>query len=139
MTAVTLSTIGFRTSGVGEEAAEVVGRGAIVGQREFPVVVETLVNLPAPETARAGAPTGDRVHAGRGGRSSDDLEHQARGLLNLVAMVSRCLQDETATPGERRQWLDEVGHANERLEALYRSGLSREFLTRAPAKTVFTR
>src|SRR5688500_2894485 len=135
MTAVTLSTIGFRTSGVGEEAAEIVGRGAIVGQREFPVVVETLVNVPAPGRARAG----DRVHARPGRRSSDDLEHQARGLLNLVAMVSRCLQDETATPDERRQWLDEVGHANERLEALYRSGLSREFLTRSPAKAVFTR
>ena len=135
MTAVTLSTIGFRTSGVGEGAAEVVGRGAIVGQREFPVVVETLVSLQAGETARAG----DRVHAGRGGRSSDDLEHRARGLLNLVAMVSRCLQDETATPDERREWLDEVAYANERLEALYRSGLSREFLTKSPAKTVFTR
>ena len=139
MTAVTLSTIGFRTSGVGEEVAEVVGRGAIVGQREFPVVVETLVNVPATATATATARAGDRLPAAPLRRSGEELEHRARGLLNLIAMVSRCLQDGESTPDERRQWLEELGHANERLEALYSSGLSREFLSKSPAKAVFTR
>jgi hypothetical protein len=137
MTAVTLSTIGFRTSVVGEEAAEVVARGAIVGERRFPVVVETLVNVPAVGSTRAG----ERVQPGHGGgrRGGVDPEHQARGLLNLVALVSRLLRDGAATPDERRQWLEDLEGANERLEALYRAGLSREFMSTAPATTVFTR
>ena len=137
MTAVTLSTIGFRTSGSGEQAAEVVARGAVVGERQFPVVVETLVKVPVPGTARAG----DRVDPAPGAvrRGGKDVEHEARGLLNLVALVSRCLADGAATPDERRQWLGELEKANERLEVLYRSGLSREFLSASPAKAVFTR
>ena len=137
MTAVTLSTIGFRTSVVGEEAVEVVARGAIVGERQFPVVVETLVNVPAVPTA----PGGERVQPGPecGRRRGEDREHRARGLLNLITLVSRCLRDDAATPDERRQWLEDLECANERLEALYRSGLSREFLAKAPATAVFTR
>lgn len=137
MTAVTLSTIGFRTSVLGEEAGEVVARGAIVGERQFPVVVQTLVNVPAVPPDRAG----ERVQPGPGGerRRGDDLEHRARGLLNLVALVSRLLRDEAATADERRQWLEDLDCAKERLEALYRAGLSREFLSKSPAKAVFTR
>ena len=120
MTAVTLSTIGFRRSVRGEEAAEVVARGAIVGERQFPVVIETLVNVPAAAPAVAPGRAGERVQPGPGRdrRRGDDLEHRARGLLNLVALVSRLLRDGAATPDERRQWLEDLECANERLDRM---------------------
>ena len=93
----------------------------------MPVVVETIVNVPG-GAARPGVRGHDAA-----GRQREALEHKARGLLNLVAMVSRCLEDETATPAEREQWREEIRQAGEKLEALYRGGLSRTFLTKPPA------
>src|SRR5688572_4332491 len=101
MTAVTLSTIGCRSSEFGQAAVEVVGRGSFVGGRELPVVLETTVKVPG-GAVRAGVRGPDAADAGI--RNREALEHKARGLLNLVAMVSRCLEDEAVVPGEREQW-----------------------------------
>ena len=51
-------------------------------------------------------------------------EHEARGLLNLVGLLSHCLRNAIATDDERRQWRREVEEAAERLESLRRAGVS---------------
>ena len=51
-------------------------------------------------------------------------EHEARGLLNLVGLLSHCLRNAVATQDERRQWRREVEEAAERLESLRRAGVS---------------
>ena len=62
MVAVTLSTVGCRSSAVGPAAVEVVGRGSFVGGRELPVVVQTIVNVPGD---RVGGAVAGRAAAGR--------------------------------------------------------------------------
>ena len=54
------------------------------------------------------------------------LEHEARGLLNLIAIASRCV-DRAADESEQELWRREIDRARERLEGLYRAGLSRDF------------
>ena len=73
--------------------------------------------------------------ADAGMRRLDRMEYEARGLLNLVTLLSRCLQDGAVSAAERRGWRAEVWEANERLEALYLAGLSRTFLTDPPPKS----
>ena len=65
--------------------------------------------------------------------SADALEHKARGLLNLVALLTRCAEVDGATDEDRREWRRQIDEANEVLEALYRAGLSRGFMTDRPA------
>jgi hypothetical protein len=62
------------------------------------------------------------------------MEHRARGLLNLIALLSRCLGSGSGSPGERGEWRTEIDEATERLEALYHSGLPRTFLPGPPAR-----
>ena len=54
------------------------------------------------------------------------LEHEARGLLNLIAIALRCA-DGSAEEADREHWCREVHQARERLEGLYQAGLPREF------------
>ena len=54
-------------------------------------------------------------------------EHEARGLLNAVVLLRRCLAVVPATEGERSDWLREIREAGERLEQLYAAGLDRGF------------
>ena len=54
-------------------------------------------------------------------------EHEARGLLNAVVLLMRCLAVVPATEGERADWLREIRDANERLEQFYAAGLERGF------------
>jgi hypothetical protein len=63
----------------------------------------------------------------------DTLEHKARGLLNLIALVKRCAECEGTTAEERREGQRQIDDANEQLEALYRAGLSRTFMDDKPA------
>ena len=63
---------------------------------------------------------------------ADAIEHQARGLLNLIALASRCAATAGAGDDQRRAWRLEIDDANQRLEALYRAGLSRNFMTDKP-------
>ena len=50
-------------------------------------------------------------------------EHEARGLLNLVGLLSHCLRNAVGTDDERRQWRREVEEAAERLECFRRAGV----------------
>ena len=63
----------------------------------------------------------------------DVMEHEARGLLNLITLLSRCLRDAGGN-AEHARWQAEVDEAKARLERLYEAGLSRTFLTDKPAK-----
>jgi hypothetical protein len=74
--------------------------------------------------------------AGRAGRPAggswsrpEEREHAARGLLNLVALLTRCVEGGGGSQAERLEWRRQVADARARLEALYQSGLSRTFLT----------
>jgi hypothetical protein len=50
-------------------------------------------------------------------------EHRARGLLNLVSLLSHCLRDAAATEDHRRQWRREIEEAARSLESLHRAGM----------------
>ena len=56
------------------------------------------------------------------------LEHEARGLINLIVIASRCMEH-SAEGDDREGWRWEIHAAAERLEALYRAGLPRNFLS----------
>ena len=72
---------------------------------------------PAPPPCAAGP---DRCRA----RSA---EHEARGLLNAIGLLTRCLEVVPSTPDERAEWQREIRDAGERLEQLYAAGLDRNF------------
>jgi hypothetical protein len=55
------------------------------------------------------------------------LEHEARGLLNLITIASRC-REATADEGDRETWCREIRAARDQLEGLCRAGLRRNFL-----------
>ena len=55
------------------------------------------------------------------------VEHEARGLLNAVGLLNRCLAIAVATEFERSEWTREVREAQQRLEELYAEGLDRNF------------
>ena len=52
----------------------------------------------------------------------DEEEHEVRGLLHLVQMISYCQRNCAATESERAQWLREAERANERLRRLRAAG-----------------
>jgi hypothetical protein len=54
------------------------------------------------------------------------LEHEARGLLNLIVIASRCLET-SADDGEREAWRQEIHAAREHLDGLYQAGLPLDF------------
>jgi hypothetical protein len=55
------------------------------------------------------------------------LEHEARGLLNAIALLDRCLASVVATEFERQEWTREIHESRRRLEELYAKGLDRNF------------
>lgn len=69
-----------------------------------------------------------RPQQGRDGRV-DAIEHEARGLLNLIGFVDRCLQSSLLSAGDHARWCRDRNQAIERLEVLYRAGLSPDFLS----------
>lgn len=100
----------------GGDAAGVVGRGGgDDGGGDFPE------RSPAPEWQAD--PKEDEA------RAAEAMEHRARGLLNLVVLLSRCLQSGAASPDEKIQWRLHIDEANEGLRKLYGAGLSRTFLS----------
>ena len=52
----------------------------------------------------------------------DAAEHEVRGLLNLVQLVSYCLRNCAATRLQRAQWRREVEWATRRLRRLHAAG-----------------
>ena len=52
----------------------------------------------------------------------DGVEHEVRGLLNLVQLVSYCLRNCPATGGQRAQWRREVAWATRRLRRIHVAG-----------------
>jgi hypothetical protein len=54
-------------------------------------------------------------------------QHQARELLNVIAMLTHCLRLPNLTDAERLRWPLHLADASRRLEALYAGGLSRTF------------
>ena len=61
-------------------------------------------------------------------------EHQARELLNRVALLAQCLQLPDVTEDEWLRWPAEIAEANRRLDALYADGLRRDFLDEPPGR-----
>ena len=59
-------------------------------------------------------------------------EHEARGLLNAIGLLTRCLEAVPATEDERLGWEREIRSSRERLECLYTAGLDRNFRSAAP-------
>ena len=55
-------------------------------------------------------------------------EHEARGLLNVVVLVERCIESDASKGAGPHQWRRERADALERLERLYARGLPRDFL-----------
>jgi hypothetical protein len=55
------------------------------------------------------------------------IQHRARELLHMVAMLTECLRLPNLTDAERLKWPLEIADANRRVEALYADGLSRTF------------
>ena len=60
-------------------------------------------------------------------------EHEARGLLNVLVLVARCLEPDVGPPPMGQQWERDRAQAQERLEQLYAAGLPRDFLLAPPA------
>ena len=48
----------------------------------------------------------------------DATDHETRGLMNLVTLLSHCLLKSAATEGEKRGWRREVDEAARRLQEL---------------------
>ena len=59
-------------------------------------------------------------------------EHEARGLLNVLALAARCRRSEAGAPGPKR-WERDEAEARAGLERLYAAGLPRDFLLAPPA------
>ena len=55
------------------------------------------------------------------------VEHEARGLLNAIGLLDRCLASVVATEFERQEWTREIQASRQRLEELYAEGLDRSF------------
>ena len=90
---------------------------------------------PRPEAQRSESPRTPPSHCGAtpAGADLDRMEYEARGLLNLVAFATRCLErGGNAADAEKKRWRQEIDAAGRQLEALYEAGLSREFLSARP-------
>jgi hypothetical protein len=55
-------------------------------------------------------------------------EHEARGLLNVLALATRCVESGACGAGGPQEWVRDKADALERLERLYDEGLPRDFL-----------
>jgi hypothetical protein len=103
------------------------GAGSAGSLRTIPLDPDRVFQIEAAsQGAGSGAAMGAAAHISG---VLDRMEYEARGLLNLVCFVSRCLNDSGCSQDERIRWREELDRANARLEALYRAGLPRDFLT----------
>lgn len=135
MTAITLSSLSYHSLFIQETAPVATGgrdtpqacRGTAAREDQ---VLEVSAQSVAPTPGPA-APTPSAVRP----QDMDRMEHRARGLLNLIALLSRCLAGGSGSPAERGEWRNEIDEASERLEALYDAGLPRTFLPGPPPTT----
>jgi hypothetical protein len=58
-------------------------------------------------------------------------EHEARGLLNLIVLVERCVKNGVGA-AHAVQWARDAASAREQLERLYAGGLPRGFMHATP-------
>jgi hypothetical protein len=58
-------------------------------------------------------------------------KHEARGLLNLIVLVERCVKDGVGA-AYAVQWARDAASAREQLERLYAGGLPRGFMHATP-------
>lgn len=98
--------------------------GEFIGGFEFiiaPVGPDSLHEgfIPTAPVAAAPAPTVP-------GRPALSVEHEARGLLNVIVLLTRCMELE-ATVTERAGWARDIEAAKQRLEQMYAAGLDRHF------------
>jgi hypothetical protein len=79
---------------------------------------------------RAEATAEPAVERRRGAHNAEarSAEHEARGLINVIGLLSRCLDLGRGTEMERLSWVSQVEEAELQLERLYAAGLSRGFL-----------
>lgn len=100
----TMVATATHTNGPGERTAEYAGRYKAESND---------MRFAPPATARS--------------MGQEPTEHEARGLLNLVALLSHCLLKTGATDDEKFQWRREVNEAKHRLQQLQELGLRRAF------------
>ena len=53
----------------------------------------------------------------------DAKEYEARGLLNLIVLLTRCVEGTTGSVEDKQQWLRDIADARQRIADLYRAGL----------------
>lgn len=135
ITACTLSTLPALLSRLRDEQDRPGGAGAGLTPRAVPGgTVRTTRPDPAQVFELPGVPQAawsrPAVDAGPlAGGGLDEMEYEARGLLNLLGFVARCLDDGGCGPDEKVRWGEELCRAKARLEALHEAGLPRDFLT----------
>ena len=131
MTAVTLSTLADRSLVIDDS---VPAAGRLPGREEGRCVavvsdVDTKSSArPAPGVADPASARAPRPVTEAWARP-DVREHRARGLLNLITLLTRCLESGGGSQAERLEWRRQTAEAADRLEMLYQSGLPRTFLT----------
>jgi hypothetical protein len=84
---------------------------------------------PAESSTNPDRPAVERQR-GAHGAEARSVEHEARGLINAIGLLSRCLDRGAGTEMERVSWFRQIPEAEARLEKLYAAGLSRRFLFR---------
>lgn len=127
MTAVTLSTLACNSPIIRDvKSAAGCGRGAPYIRHSAEEAGKRIWKVSAPDAPDGGC------HAARedgvGPKGPDAKRHAARGLLNLITLLSRCLDGGSGTAEDYRDWTQAVAAAQDQLEALYQSGLPRTFL-----------
>ena len=62
------------------------------------------------------------------------IEHQAREMLHVIALLVRCLQMPGSSQAMRQRWERGILDATRCLDDLYAAGLRRDFLSDAEAR-----
>ena len=132
MAAVTLSTLAYRSLVIEAGGPGVDGDSAAAGAFQRVRVVadrgaDVFTRDPAP-----GNPGAARPAEGPSPKRVDALEHEARGLLNLIGLLSKCLAAGWGSQSERLEWRVQVADAERRLDEICQAGVPRNFETAAP-------
>ena len=87
------------------------------------------MNGPSPTSKPPQHLAGGNDVLGVGVRSIERIaaEHEARGLLNLIVLVTRCLESGGLPGRKAEQFVAARAEADERLDRLYNAGLPRDF------------
>lgn len=132
MAVVTLSTLAYRSlviekGGPGADG-DSAAAGACQGVRD---VADRGANVFTrdPKSGNSGAP---HQAEGPSPQRLDALEHEARGLLNLIGLLSKCLGAGWGSQSERLEWRMQVADAELRLDEICQAGVPRNFDTATP-------